>query len=237
MKFNPATEYDSMVKAIDDLADTNVTKYPLTQKARAVNSGLDKAYSILFNSVDTKNFDDHNFTTLPQGTYDITIGERNLTVYKDDEGAEILKIYKVFARNTNGDPYELVAKDIRQDDADAIAYGDDTGVIRAYDWVGTSMVFDVAPEVTIADGLKIFYMRNSSYFTEADTDKEPGLPVLFHDYLIYYAAWQYAMKKGLQRKDDLKKELDAIETKLMQFASAQSVEKNKRLTPMRNNVE
>jgi hypothetical protein len=236
MQFNPATEYNSMVKAIDDLVDTNVSKYTLAQKARAVNSGLDKAYSVLFNSVDTKNFDDHNFAKLPQGTYDITIGERNLTVYKDEEGAEILKIYKVFARNSNGDAYELEAKDIRQDDAYAIAYGDDTGVIQAYDWVGTSMVFDVTPEATIANGLKIFYMRNASYFTEADTTKEPGLPALFHDYLVYYASWQYAMTKGLQRKNDLKAELDALAKGLAEFASAQSLENNIRLTPMQNNV-
>jgi hypothetical protein len=236
MQFNPATEYNSMVNAIDDLVDTNVSKYTLAQKARAVNSGLDKAYSILFNSVDTKNYDDHNFTTLPQGTYDITIGERNLTVYKDQEGAEILKIHKVFARDSNGNAYELISKDIRQHNADNIAYGDDTGAIQAYDWVGTSMVFDVTPEATILDGLKIFYMRNSSYFTEADTTKEPGLPAIFHDYLVYYASWKYAMTKGLQRKNDLKAELDALAIGLAKFASSQAVDKNTRLIPRINNV-
>ena len=236
MKFNPATEYDSMVKAIDDLVDTNASKYTLAQKARAVNSGLDKAYSTLFNSADTKNYDDHNFTKLPQGTYDITLGERNLTVFKDEEGAEILKIHKVIAKNSSGNWYELEQKDIRDKDARDIAYGEDTGIIRCYDWVGTSLVFDVTPEATVPNGIKVFYMRNSTYFTEADTDKEPGLPALFHDFLVYYAAWQYAMKKGLQRKNDIKQELDVLQKGIMEFASAQSVETNKRLVPHYNNV-
>lgn len=226
MKFNPATEYDSIVKNIDDLVDTNNTKYPLAKKARACNTALDKAYTILFNSVDTKNYDDPNWTKIPQGTYDITQGQRNITIFKDEEGAEILKIHRIIAKDTSGNDYELVGKDIRDRDAYDIAYGDHTGQISAYDWVGTSIIFDVIPKDTIAGGLKVFYARNADYFTEADTDKEPGLPVVFHDYIVYYASWQYAMSKGLQRKTDLERTVLRLEQDLAKFASAQDLTKN-----------
>lgn len=237
MQFNPTTEYNSIVKNIDDLVDTNVNKYPLTKKARACNTALDKAYTILFSSTDSKNYDDPNFTTIPQGTYDITAGERNITIFKDSEGAEILKIHKVIAKNESGNWYELKGYDIRDKEARDIAYGDDTGQISSYDWVGTSIVFDVVPETTIAGGLKVFYARNSSYFDENDTTKEPGLPVVFHDYIVYYASWQYAMSKGLERKNDLYNQVLKLEKELADFASAQDISENKRLTPFRVNAE
>jgi len=237
MKFNPLTKYDSIVESIDNLSDTNISTYPLVKKALACNSALDRAYSIIFQSVDTKNYDDKNYTTLPQGTYDINLGERNISISKDDEGGDILKIYRVIAKNSDGNWYELRKTDIRSKDSDILAYGTETGKISAYDWVGTSIVFDVAPDEDIADGLKVFYARNSTYFTDTDTDKEPGLPALYHDYLVYYSAWQYAMKKGLQRKDDLRREVDRLEISLSEFASSQSLEENKRLKPYTVNAE
>ena len=90
MQFNPANTNISMVLKVDDLADTNATKYPLAQKARAFNTALDRAYSLIFSFTDTKNYDDRNFSTLPQGTYNIVSGERNITVLKDEDGAEYL---------------------------------------------------------------------------------------------------------------------------------------------------
>lgn len=237
MRFNPPTEFDSIIKLIDDLADTNDNKYTLAQKTRAVNLALDAAYTKILASADTKGFDDRNFTTLPQGTYDITAGQRNLTALIDQEGAELLKIHRVIAKDVNGNWYNLERADIREANTNDIAFGTGTGKISKYDWVGNSIVFDVTPDTTIVGGLKIFYMRNSDYFLETDTVKEPGLPVIFHPYLAYYAAWQYAMKKGLQRKKDFKNEIVRMEDEMVNFMDSQSVEKNSRLSPYRVNVE
>ena len=237
MKFNPSTEFDSMVKKIDDLAGTNSTTYPLTKKARAVNTGLDEAYSLLLQYTDTKNYDDHNFSNIPQGTYDITIGERNLSVFKDEDGAEILKIHKVIAKNSNGDWYELKEMDIRSKNADNIAYGTETGQISAYDWVGTSMVFDVTPEATIANGIKVFYARNSSYFTEDDTTKEPGLPAIYHMYAVFYAAWEHCFSKGLQKATGYEKKLKEMREEMKKFASSQTLVENTRMSPLKVNAK
>ena len=232
MKFNPSTEFDSIVKKIDDLAGTNTTKYPLTKKARAVNTAMDEAFALLLQNTDTKNYDDQNFAKLPQGTYDITVGERNLSIFKDEEGAEILKIYRVIAKNADGTWYELKETDIRNRDARDVAFGDKTGEVRQYDWVGTSMVFDVTPEATIADGLKVFYARNSSYFTESDTTKEPGLPALFHMYPVIYAAWEYCWSKGLQRATGYEKKLMEMREDMKKFATSQTLTSNKRFSPL-----
>ena len=237
MRYNPATEYDSLVKLTDDLAETNVNTFPLTKKARAFNVALDRAYTIFAQNVDTKGYDDKNFTTLPQGTYDITAGERNISVDTDDEDAEILKIYFVMAKNAEGNWYRLEKTDIRNRDSWELAEGDETGEISQYDWVGKSLVFDVTPEATIAGGIKVFYMRNSSYFTESDTDKEPGLPTIFQPYLAYYTAWQYSMSKGLGKKNDLAQMVVNYEKDIAEFASSQSIETNKRLTPYTVNAE
>ena len=229
MQFNPATDYNSIVKNIQDLTDSNLSKYTLKQIARSVNNYINRASSILLEHSDKKNWDDPNFTKLPQGTYDITAGERNLTVFKDEEGKQIQKIRLVIAKNTAGDWYTLIPMDIQQKEAREIAYGDETGDIRSYDWVGTSLVFDVIPEDTIANGIKVFYERSLDYFTEADTVKEPGLPEHLHDYLVYGASYDYAMRKGLQRKDELYRHIQRIEQEMRVLAENQSIEKNTRL--------
>ena len=153
MNFNGTPNTRSLVFAIDDVAGTNVNTYPLDRKALALNMGLDIAYGVIFNSVDNKSYDDSNYSTLPQGTYDITIGERNITVDADSEGGEILKIFKVIAYNENGDAYELRKTDVK---LAGTQFGEDTGKVSAYDWVGNSLVFDVTPDSTISNGIKDF---------------------------------------------------------------------------------
>ena len=237
MQFNPSTDYNSIVKNIQDLTDTNVSKYTLKQIARSVNNYINRASSILLEYSDKKNWDDPNFTKLPQGTYDITAGERNLTVFKDEEGKQIQKIRLVIAKDSAGNWYKLNPLDIQQREAREIAFGDETGQIMSYDWVGTSIVFDVTPDETIANGIKVFYERSLDYFTEADTTKEPGLPEHLHDYLVYGASYDYAVRKGLQRKGDFEKKVQKIEQEMRALAENQSLEKNVRFTTYSPNVK
>lgn len=237
MQFNPATDYNSVVKNIQDLTDTNLSKYTLKQIARSVNNYINRASSILLQYTDKKNYDDPNFSTLPQGTYDIMEGERNIVVFKDEEGKQIQKIHLVIAKNEQGDWYKLEPKDIRDRDAYDIAYGDETGQIHSYDWVGDTLIFDVSPETTIPNGIKIFYARSLDYVTEADTVKEIGLPEHLQDYVVYGASYDYTMRKGLQRKDELFRHVQRIEKEMKDFATSQSVEENIRIRPFRVNAE
>jgi len=223
MKFNSTPNTRSLVFAIDDVAGTNVNTYPLDRKALALNMGLDIAYGVIFNSVDTKSYDDFNYSKLPQGTYDIVSGQRNITVSEDSEGGEILKIFKVIAYNESGDAYELVKTDVK---SAPTQFGEDTGKVYSYDWVGNSLVFDVTPDTTIPNGIKIFYMRNSTYFVEGDTTKEVGLPATLVPGLIDYAAWRYSFKKGLIKKNELSQLVAEWKEDIKEFMSSQSREDN-----------
>jgi len=237
MRFNPTTDYDSIVKNIQDLTDTNVSKYTLKQIARSVNNYLNRASHLLLEFSDNKNYDDPNFTYLPQGTYNIVNGERNITIFKDEEGKQIQKIRKVIAKDPSGQWYEIVPVDLQDRGEQEIAYGDQTGTPYSYDWVGTTMIFDVSPNYDMTDGLKVFYERSLDYFTEADTTKEPGLPEHFHDYLVYGASYDYCTRKGLQRKGDYRNMVEKIEQNLKSFMGNQSLEKNTRIRPIRVNVK
>ena len=80
-------------------------------------------------------------------------------------------------------------------------------------------------------------MRNSTYFIGTDTIKEPGLPAILVPGLIDYAAWRQVMVNGLQKKNDLKDNVDVWMKDLANFMSSQSIEDNKRLTPFTVNAE
>ena len=234
MKFNSTPVERSLVFAIDDVAGTNVNTYPLDRKALALNMGLDIAYGVIFNSVDNKSYDDFNYSKLPQGTYDITVGERNITVSEDSEGGEILKIFKVIAYNAEGNAYELRKVDIK---TASTQFGEDTGEVMEYDWVGNSLVFDVTPDASISGGIKIFYMRNSTYFVEGDTTKEVGLPATLVPGLIDYASWRYAFKKGLMKQSQLSQNVAEWKQDIKVFMSSQSREDNIVFSPFKVNAK
>lgn len=237
MQFNPSTEYNSIVKNIRDLTDASVSNLTLAQIARSANNYLNRAYNVMLENSDNKNWDDPNFDTLPQGTYDIVENERQITVYKDEDGKDILKIRRVILKLENEDNkwQELYPMDLRSDNY--VLDDETTGIPQKYDWIGDTLMFDIIPNYSKTDGIKVFYERAGEYFTESDTVKEPGLPEHFHDYIVYGVSYDYSMKRGLQRANEIKERLDKLEKELREFATNQSVETNKHLRPLQVNVK
>lgn len=236
MKFNPTTEYDSIVKNIRDLTDANDQSLTLRQIARSANNYINRASHILLTYSDNKNWDDPNFSTLPQGTYDIISGDRQITMSKDEEGKEILAIRRVLVKSKDqaGTWNEVVPMDLTSNNY--VLNDEVQGVPQSYDWVGQTLIWNITPNYDKTAGVKVFYQRANDYVTEADTNKEIGLPEPYQDYVVYGVAYDYAMRKGLQRKDELYRTLKDIENNMKSFMGKQSNEKNKSIQPIRVNV-
>jgi hypothetical protein len=236
MQFNPATTYNSLVESINDLANTNNEDYTLIRKARAVNNGIDHITALVIESLDAKGWDDANHIELPNGTFDITSGARNVVLNKDESGNTILKVLKVLLKTNS--TWSVLRQ--REDDnyRGSSFYNDTpTGIPGSYSWNGSVLTFDTVPNYTLADGGKIFFIRTADYVTEADTTQEIGFTPIFHKYFALYAAYEWAMAKGLANKNDLMNEMIRMEGKILGFYAKQSKENPTRIGWYNENYE
>jgi hypothetical protein len=141
--------------------------------------------------------DDNNYTTLPIATTDVVSGQQD---YSLDDAA--MEIETVFIKNSAGDWQEVRPVDITGRNTDSPARNiwrlptNDAGVPTGYDKVGRSLFFSAIPNYNSTGGLKVVFKRGPSYFVSGDTTKEPGIPVIFHNYIYRYAAWTYLADKN-----------------------------------------
>ena len=78
-----------------------------------------------------------------------------------------------------------------------------SGIPQEYDIKGDIVTLFPAPKsgsVTLSDGLKIRFKRESKYHTSTDTDVEIGVPRMFQDIPVVFACNEYAKTKGMKDK-------------------------------------
>ena len=88
-----------------------------------------------------------------------------------------------------------------------IQYDKGNGVIKLFP----------TPDYDSTAGLKIFVSRTPKQFATTDTDAEPGFSPLFHRYLSYYAALDYASKYKPERVSELYAKLQEIKQNMEDF--------------------
>lgn len=188
-----------------------------------VNSALDRAFHIIFKADGRWQFDDSNHTDYPIITTNIVANQRDYTFTTDGSSNLVLDIAKVAILNsaTSTVYTEIEAKDAVQDSDTAFVANDTsaTGTPYCYDKNSNAIFLDPIPSYNATSGLKLYISREGSYFTSADTTKKPGFAGLYHEYLAYYPAWQYAQANGLANKNDLLENVLMLEKSITEHYS------------------
>jgi hypothetical protein len=199
MTFSDSTNKSGIVEKIDDLLGTTAESYPLTKKVRDVNLGLDRVLSLIFRAGGKWAFDDSNFDSFPIITGNLVQGQRDYSFTEDTEGNLILDIAKVYIKDEEGIYHELSPFDPRNDGGET-SFEDGLDVEdtpSCYQKLGNAIRFNVEPSYSATDGIKMYVSREGSYFSTTDTTKTPGFAGLFHVYLAYFAAAEYATAKNM----------------------------------------
>lgn len=215
MVFSDSSDKGGIVEEIDFLVDTNSTSYSIDQKVRNVNRALDKVVSLIQQSDGRWKWDDNNQTDYPiattnlvsgQGTYQFTVDhlEIDRVEWKDANGNWVL--------GTPIDQSQIgeALDEFRSTDGQPVFYD------KEYD----SLTLYPAPNYNSTNGLKIRYSRVGSYFADTDTTKEPGFAKPFHRYLSLSAAYDYALKRSLPNRNQLREEMVEMEEAITRFYSA-----------------
>lgn len=196
-----------------------------------INRALDKVTTLIWGSDGRWQFDDTNYTDLPIATATLVDGQQDYAL-----SVTHLKILRVEIMDANGLWYKLTPMD--ENDVQQIGmteFLNNTGKPLYYDIQGGSILLYGAPtagQVTLTNGIKVYFQRQPSYFTTSDTTKEPGFASIFHRLVSRWAAYDYALARQLSIKKDLAEEVAKLEAELKDFYSTrQSDEKPAIRTP------
>jgi len=187
---------------------TNGTAFPIGDITRSINNGLDKVSALILRADNRWQFDDLNNVTLPIATTDLINNQQD---YSFDDS--FLEVVKVLVSDDSGNFRPIYNIDVH--DQDVYSYlenkTENVSIPYRYDVVGGSVMLDPRPNYNYTAGLKVYFKRKAEYFTTTDTTKEPGFASQFHRILSLYAQLDYAVAKGLNKVEQIKREILEME--------------------------
>lgn len=217
MQFNSGT--DSMIRAFafwTRFPAADVTGDILTDATALMNRAFDDIMPLLLSYTDKPRWDDLNHTDRPVGKINIVSGKHDYTITADDNSLDILNLLDVrILQSSTATQYQTLERLTLDDELalDAMSPNSNDTSIPSY-WLekGNTVFLYPKPNYSATNGIKLFFEREQSYFTTADTTKEPGIPKPFHEILVLHAALRW---NSVNRADDVSL-LNSIRAELQQ---------------------
>lgn len=208
------TELKSYIR---DRIDTNSTDFPDVKLIRMLNVAQDKVVNAIQIKDRLFQYDDDNYTDLPEGYIDLTEDVNKYNIKEDENFANILYVAKVFCMGKNGEYYELSKGEIELETLDSVPV---TGEPERYRISGKTIVLTPAPDYTNTTEtvpqqakLKVYFARTPKKILVTDTTLEVGVPTTFHHLLALLTDWQFASAKQMTVKNDIWTEIQDEERK------------------------
>jgi len=180
---------------------------------RNINRGLDRFVSLVLQYDNRWEFDDSNYSNFPIGTRDLSSGQQDYT-FNDEH----LKIRAVEVKRENSDDWDILHpidhEEIKRSSRSITDFQEDSGIPTWYDLYANSLWLYPPPSYNRTGGLKVYFQRRAEYFETTDQSKEPGINELYHEYLVYWACYQYAFPKRMEVASTLREEIVAWEERI-----------------------
>lgn len=196
MQLYEGTNRTGMVQLLEDWTGTDSSSnYTRQVKTRDLNFGLDAYQMLTIPPSSSWQADDTNHTRYPNMTFNLVSGQQDYNFTEDEQGNQILDIYRVECKDKNGiwillEPYdEMMEKE-------SIGYRETlTGTPQRYYKTANGIFLDVTPDYNSTNGVRMWYARTPSYFTitsgTSDDTKEMGAPNAHHTYPVLWATYHY----------------------------------------------
>lgn len=196
MQFNESTNQTGIIQHIDFLlfgdSSTLNTDYSLKDRTRNINLSYDEAIAELFKADPNFMWDDTTNTDFPIATLDLTSGQDHFTT---PDGS--LVVHRIRAKDSSGNWKTLTPK-LRRELTDKELEA--TGSPTAYYKIDNAFFPVPIPNYSSSGGIEIEFQRGGNHFDSTDTTETPGFASIFHPFLAYGAALQYAIANGMSEK-------------------------------------
>lgn len=201
MVFSNTTDRTGLVELLEDLTTTQsstTSSYPLKTKTRDINNAFANYNMIAQRSAGSWESDDTNQTDYPIITTNLVSGQQDYSFTIDQQGNQILDIYRVEVANNSGIFSQVMPLDeVNMNGISLTEFMKTAGQVTFYRKTANGIFLYAPTNYNYANGLKIYYARTPTYFLSTDTTKKPGIPDMFHEYLALRPAYFYALQKGL----------------------------------------
>lgn len=217
-------DYTTLLNLISRRTNTQnstTSSYTTAAKTVDVNNALNW-YMIIANQFagNWRPVDDTNQTDYPVIFTDLISGQQDYSFTVDEQGNQILDIYKVRLLQPDGVTWKTLTP------VDVSGYNDQdflnlvtTGTPDKF-YITANGIFLVVPPnyswrigTEGKSGLEIYTNRTPTYFSVGDTTKKAGIPWVHHEYLALRPAYFYCLDKGLSQASDLRVQLYGIDGK------------------------
>ena len=245
MQFNDTINKNGLIQALERKTGTQSSvssAYPLLDKTRDINTALDN-YNIIANDAAGRwqSSDDTNFIDYPIIYSDLISGVQDYSFKKDETGNQILDIYKVRIQDQSGEWHTLKQRDFQtqKEEVDFVTEGTPT----SYDLTSNGIFLTDIPNYSLVKGIEVFVSRTNSYFVSTDTIKEPGIPNVFHEYLVLRPAYFFCLENGLPQANSYKVALygedgkSGMEQAIRNFHARRNKAEKTRLIPNVQNMK
>ena len=211
MVFSNTTDRTGLVELLEDLTTTQsstTSSYPLKTKTRDINNAFANYNMIAQRSAGSWESDDTNQTDYPIITTNLVSGQQDYSFTIDQQGNQILDIYRVEVANNSGIFSQVMPLDeVNMNGISLTEFMKTAGQVTFYRKTANGIFLYAPTNYNYANGLKIYYARTPTYFLSTDTTKKPGIPDMFHEYLALRPAYFYALQKGLSQATALGNQL------------------------------
>lgn len=169
---------------------------------RYLNEGLNRTASLVMLADGRWQWDDNNNTDFPIGTTTLVASQQDYSF-----SVNMLKITRIEVLDANGN-WKLLTPIDQADiyDQSLTDFLSVDGLPKYYDKIGNLIFLYPAPastNVTLTNGLKVWFQRPPSYFTVSDTTKQPGINSMYHRLVALIASRDYALTKQLSNSKAL----------------------------------
>ena len=149
------TEILTLISERTNAQNSSTSSYPTTSKTRDINLALDN-YFILANQSagNWRPADDTNLTDYPVVYADIVSSQQDYSFTTDENGNQILDIYKVRIKDANGNWTTLTQID-QNDITDTELSTTSTGIPTKYYLTANGIFLVQSPNFSRTDGLEI----------------------------------------------------------------------------------
>lgn len=212
------TEILDLIQRNTNTQNTTTSSYPLAAKTTDVNNALNQ-YFILANSAagNWRPADDYNQTDYPVIYADIVSGQQDYAFQTDENGNQILDIYKIRIKDATSDKWTTLTQINQSVITDSELDTTVSGIPTEYYLTANGIFLVQKPNFNGTDYLEVWINRTPTFFETTDTTKKPGTPWVHHEYFAIRPSYQYCLQKGLPQAKNLKADLDRMELAIKKY--------------------
>ncbi len=185
---------------VHDLVDTSSSTFSDPRMVRGLNKAQDKIVNLILQKDTLDQWDDIAYTDLAEGFLDIVSTQNNYNLREDENFANLLAIHKIYILGS------ATATDYAELEKTGKVNTVGTGIPTSYRINGKTVIFNITPDYSATNGMKIMFTRTPSPILTSDTTREIGIPVTFHHLLALHTAYDFARAKRMDNANDLLRE-------------------------------